>query len=249
MPNTRIDSRELGSTLDQMLALRPASRRAARDGGPGKFALFRMNAADDHLADIGRLLARRFTPCLRTIHAPIPPGCITEMRRNYQERLPKTMRLKSANLDSPSGAARRIARSMGLIDLLTSDRLRRFAEDVTAQRLLPDPGCQLLRYDAGDYSGPHNDHHPEQAHLRDGYVDLHIMISEPSVMSQYLVYEKQPGLLNEVEDIGRGLAVAVYQLPFWHYTTPLLPKQGLRNARRWLLLASYIIDRPAKTRR
>jgi hypothetical protein len=50
-------------------------------------------------------------------------------------------------------------------------------------------------------------------------------------------------MLNEVAEIGRGMSIAVYQLPFWHYTTPMLARPGFEDARRWLLLASYFIDR------
>lgn len=98
-------------------------------------------------------------------------------------------------------------------------------------------------YEGGGFSGPHNVHHPEQAELRAGYVDVHIMLSEPAVNSQLLIYERQRGLLNEVREIGRGLAIAVYQLPFWHYTTPLIPHPNATQARRWLFLASHLIDR------
>ena len=69
------------------------------------------------------------------------------------------------------------------------------------------------------------------------------MLSEPTVKSQFLVYENRMGLLNAVEEVGRGIRIAIYQLPFWHYTTPLLPRSGARRARRWVFLASYIIQR------
>ena len=35
--------------------------------------------------------------------------------------------------------------------------------------------------------------------------------------------------------------ITVYRLPFWHYTTPLLVDRP--SARRWLLLATFGIDR------
>jgi hypothetical protein len=38
---------------------------------------------------------------------------------------------------------------------------------------------------------------------------------------------------------GRGMSIA----PFWHYTTPMIARPGVDDAWRWLLLASYIIDR------
>jgi hypothetical protein len=57
------------------------------------------------------------------------------------------------------------------------------------------------------------------------------------------VYERRQGMLNEVEEIGKGMSIAVYQLPFWHYTTPMRARPGVDGARRWLLLASYMVDR------
>jgi hypothetical protein len=153
------------------------------------------------------------------------------------------MKFKTLYLESRSSRGWKIAESLGIIPLLTSDGLRLLAEEVTGKRLEQDVSCQVICYSIGDFSGPHNDHHPEESYLRDGYVDVHIMLSEPTVMSQSLVYEKHRGLLNSVEEVGRGAAIAVYQLPFWHYVTPLIPRPRVRRARRWLLLASYIVDR------
>ena len=153
------------------------------------------------------------------------------------------MRIRTASLDAKSGKAKRVAASLGLIAALKSDELRRFGERVTGKKLQPDPACQVICYEPGDYSGPHTDHHPEQRELRDGYIDIHIMLSSPKVASQLLVYERRQGMLNEVAEIGKGMSIAVYQLPFWHYTTPMLARPGVEDARRWLLLASYTIDR------
>ena len=181
---------------------------------------------------------------MRTVHDPIPRHTITGMRENYDEKLPTTMRLKSADLTKTSKAGR-VANRLGIMEILQSDELRSFGEKVTGKRLRSDPGCQVICYESGDFSGPHNDHHPEQSNLRRGYVDVHIMLSEPTVLSQLLVYEKQTGLLNEVREVGRGLAIAVYKLPFWHYTTPLIPRPHADQARRWLFLVSYLLDRRA----
>jgi len=60
-------------------------------------------------------------------------------------------------------------------------------------------------------------------------------------------YEKRRGLLNAVEEVGSGLGLAVYQLPFWHYTTPLVVREGARSARRWVFLASYIVERDKRS--
>jgi hypothetical protein len=211
--------------------------------------LVRVPISRGRLDVLTRLLNRRLSPHLRTMCDPIPGDIIRKLRKNYSEQLPKTMRVRTASLDSKSSKAGRIAASLGIVDLLTSDQLRHFGERVTGKKLVPDPGCQVICYEPGDYSGPHTDHHPEQPEYRDGYIDIHIMLSSPAVASQLLVYERRRGFLNEVAEIGRGMSIAVYQLPFWHYTTPMIPRAGGDDARRWLLLASYMIDRTKRRSR
>jgi hypothetical protein len=195
-------------------------------------SLFRIPVSPGKLATLTDFMDRRLASHLRILSAPISRDIIRNLKINYSEELPKTMRIRTASLDAKSGKAKRVAASLGLIAALKSDGLRRFGERVTGKKLEP-----------GDYSGPHTDHHPEQRELRDGYIDIHIMLSSPKVASQLLVYERRQGMLNEVAEIGKGMSIAVYQLPFWHYTTPMLARPGVDDARRWLLLASYTIDR------
>lgn len=206
-------------------------------------SLFRIAVSPAKLGSMTDFMNRRLASHLRVLSAPIPKDIIRNLKKNYSEELPKTMRIRTADLDARSGKAKRVAASLGIIAALKSDELRRFGERVTGKRLHPDPGCQVICYEPGDYSGPHTDHHPEQREYRDGYVDIHIMLSSPKVASQLLVYEKRQGILNAVEEIGRGMSIAVYQLPFWHYTTPMIARRGVDDARRWLLLASYMVDR------
>jgi hypothetical protein len=214
-------------------------------------SLFRIPVSPGQLATLTECMDRRLASHLRVLRTPISKDIIRNLKVNYSESLPKTMRIRTADLDAKSGEAKRAAASLGLIAVLKSDELRRFGERVTGKKLHPDPGCQVICYEPGDYSGPHTDHHPEERELRDGYVDIHIMLSSPKVASQLLVYERQQGMLNEVAEIGKGMSIAVYQLPFWHYTTPMLARRGAEDARRWLLLASYFIDRekPRSSRR
>ena len=206
-------------------------------------SLFRIPVSPGKLGTLTDFMDRRLASHLRILRSPISKDIIRKLKKNYSEELPKTMRIRTANLDAKSGEAKRVAASLGLIAALKSDELRRFGERVTGKRLQPDPGCQVICYEPGDYSGPHTDHHPEERELCDGYVDIHIMLSSPKVASQLLVYERQQGMLNEVAEIGKGMSIAVYQLPFWHYTTPMLARPGVEDARRWLLLASYFVDR------
>jgi hypothetical protein len=208
-----------------------------------KFRLLRFALPREELQRVTLTLSSELYPCLRTVFSPIPPDCIAEQRKNYAELLPKTVRFKTAQIGTRAGQARVVSDTLGITDVLKSDELRQFGELLTGKHLRPDPGCQIICYEGGDFCGPHNDHHPEEKHLRDGFVDIHIMLSEPTVVSQLLVYEKRRGLLNAVEEVGSGLGIAVYQLPFWHYTTPLVVREGARSARRWVFLASYIVER------
>ena len=107
---------------------------------------------------------------------------------------------------------------------------------------------QLIRYAAGDYVGPHNDHHPENANLRNGYVDLQITLTNEHVARQYLLYESG-GFFNKLRKVGVASGVSVSMLPFWHQVTPLEAKPGHEDAAgRWLLLASFDIEKKRKVK-
>jgi hypothetical protein len=220
-----------------------AKSRRPKGGRRQRLTIRRIPISNPTLTRLTRMLSRSLYPHLRQLSSPIPASAIRDMKVNYSEQLPKTMRLLTADLNSPRSAATQAASSLGLIEILKSDHLHALGEKVSGKKLLKDPDCQIICYENGDFSGPHNDHHPENESARTGFVDVHIMLSEPAVSSQLLVYEAQPGLLNEVEEIGKGMAIAVYHLPFWHYTTPLQAKSKTRPARRWLLLASFDFDR------
>lgn len=195
--------------------------------------------AGNYLAALDQHLARHLAP----MSSPIPRSTITAMRRNYTEELPKTVRVLTAEVgrNRRSDAARK-ARLLGVTDLLASTALRHFGEVATGLRLAECHDMQVLLYRAGDYSGPHNDHHPETSATRCGYVDVHLSLPNPDVAHQWLVYEDQ-GHLSRIESVARLGALSVYLLPFWHYTTPLTAKPGHeRSARRWVLIATYLIQ-------
>jgi hypothetical protein len=185
-----------------------------------------------------RLLDRHIRGHLRLESSAIPPEAITSMTENYAELLPKTVRFKTLTLNrrGPKGYA--AAEKIGLIRLMKSDSLRAFAEAALDEELSTDPNVQVICYEEGDYSGPHNDHHPEDPVIRDGYVDLHINLPNDSVAHQWLVCENQ-GMLTEVVGLSQPGTISIYRLPFWHLTTPLVAKRGRHNGRRWLLLATF----------
>ena len=185
-------------------------------------------------------LDRVVYPVLMKMHSPIPREALTELRENYEERLQKTSRVRTATLNSSKSRALDAARKIGLAQMMRSESFVRFAEVVVGGKLDRGHwGRQVICYGAGDYTGPHNDHHPQSKVARNGFVDLHIMFSNSAVASQLLVYEER-GFLSKTHEVAVPSSVAVYRLPFWHYTTPLLPNPGNGGmARRWLLLHSY----------
>ncbi len=162
------------------------------------------------------------------------------MTKNYSEVLHKSLRNSTVMLHSRSSVAFKSARECGVTAFLSSTSLQEFAERVSGYALERNPGMQVICYGPGDYVGPHNDHHPEESHLRDGYVDLQITLTNGDVERQYLLYQRGK-FFNQSINVGIPSGVSVSLLPFWHQVTPLLAKPGRdATARRWLLLVSFI---------
>lgn len=187
------------------------------------------------------LLNKAMYQTLQTIKSPIPPETISGMTENYREQLPKTFHLKTAYFKRKSAADYQAAESIGLLEMMRSDSFAEFASTVSGYELLRNNGRQLILYQQGDYAGPHNDHHPEYEHTKDGFLDIHVMFSNHAVAHHWLVYQEKAHF-SKIVDITQQGAVAVYRLPFWHYTTPLAGKPRLeKQAKRWLLLGSFNI--------
>jgi hypothetical protein len=186
-----------------------------------------------------KALEREMLPLLSEMAMPIPPETIWEMQKNYEEWLPKTVRVKTAALGSKRAGSYTRAKDLGLIDLLSSESFIAFAEAVAGRRLKRKGGQQVLCYGPGDYAGPHNDHHPEDKGYEKGYLDMHLSLGSPAVAHQYLVYAKSGHFTEVVPVHGLG-TLTVYRLPFWHLTTPLKAKPGReKDARRWVLLGTF----------
>ena len=217
----------------------PGSRPAARNGF---FELVDGIMDPATARSCVRLLDANLYPVLQPFVDKIPRGSISGMTRNYSESLPKTMSMKTCILFSRRFRAYEPAEAIGLVSMLRSESLRQFAEASTGlplERAAP----QVILYEAGDYVGPHNDHHPQNDRVKNGFVDLHIMFGNDAVEHQWLVYERERHL-KEICNVNLKGGVAVYRLPFWHYTTPLAARPGReKQARRWLLLASFTIAR------
>jgi hypothetical protein len=192
------------------------------------------------------VLARALTGRMQRLDQPIPPETIWGMKHNYEETLPKTVRVWTAYFESRREAAWRAAEEIGLLALLRSQSFKLFAERLSGRALQDGWGEQVLCYGPGDYSGPHNDHHPEDADTRAGYLDLHVSLVSAAVQSHFLVYARA-GHLTEMLDTARDGLVSAYRLPFWHYTTPLQARPGRESeARRWVLLGTFLYADAAK---
>jgi hypothetical protein len=229
--------------------LSPAGRRVLAGRAPGICGALadpkRRFIALDGLVKKGaaeslrRVLEREMLPLLTPLAVPIPPETIWEMEKNYEEWLPKTVRVKTAALENRRARSTRRAEEIGLVGLLKSESFVAFAEAIAGRPLERKGGQQLLCYGPGDYAGPHNDHHPEEKGYEKGYLDIHLSLSSAAVAHQYLVYAKAGHFTEMVPVSGLG-AVTVYRLPFWHMTTPLTPKPGRdKDARRWVLLGTF----------
>jgi len=189
------------------------------------------------------LLESHLLPLLEPMDEPIPPETIWRMERNYDEWLPKSVRVRTAYFESKRERAYAAAESIGLTRMMRSDSFAAFASQLSGRRLRRRWGMQVLCYGPGDYSGPHNDHHPEEPEARDGYLDLHITLATEGVAHHALVYEQQ-GHLSAMANVNTLGGVTAYRLPFWHYTTPLQARPGAESAaRRWLLLGTFLYDR------
>jgi hypothetical protein len=196
------------------------------------------------------LLDRRMRAALAPLAAAIPEGSIRNQTRNYQERLPKTARVRTAFLERRAGLAWKMAEAIGLIAMMRSGSYRAFAEVIAGKALASEFGQQLLCYGPGDYAGPHTDHHPEDAAAASGYVDFHVSFGCGAVAHQYLVYARD-GHFTEMVDVNTPGGITVYRLPFWHYTTPLMARPGREKAaRRWVVLGTFLFaDSAAQVRR
>jgi len=188
---------------------------------------------------VRRLLEGALVDKLERMERPIPPESIWRMRQDYGEMLPKTSRAHTIYFESRREPGVKAAARIGLVRMMRSASFRAFAEALAGRKLASGWGLQVLRYGPGDYTGPHNDHHPENKDGRGGYIDLHLSLCSPAVAHQWLVYSRA-GHFSEIVSVARPAAITAYRLPFWHYTTPLVAKRGRTDAARWVLLGTFL---------
>jgi hypothetical protein len=187
---------------------------------------------------VRRVLEQSLRDELELMERPIPPESISDMRHDYGELLPKTSRAHTIYFESRRERGVKAAERIGLARMMRSASFRAFAEALAGRRLAANWGLQVLRYGAGDYAGPHNDHHPENKDARSGYIDLHVSLCSAEVAHQWLVYSRA-GHFSEIVSVAQPATVTAYRLPFWHYTTPLVTKRG-KDAARWVLLGTFL---------
>jgi hypothetical protein len=89
------------------------------------------------------LLEQNFAPCMRLYNTPIPKELIPRLRRNFSETLPKTFHNRSVTLNSRGTVAVTIARKIGLLQMLGSKSLHRFAEEYSGCSLDSNKGYQV----------------------------------------------------------------------------------------------------------
>ncbi len=212
--------------------------------GQGRFVAARGLISQKTADAAARLLDWALGDRLTPMEAPIPPGTIWDMTQNYEERLPKASRVRTAFLDSKRSPGRAAAEACGLVAMLESASFHAFAERLSGYPLRRRWGRQALCYQPGDYAGPHTDHHPEEPEARLGYTDLHLTFCTRGVARQLLVWERK-GHLSEVTDVAVGGLVTCYRLPVWHAVTPLEARPRARgHARRWVLLGTFLDRTP-----
>jgi hypothetical protein len=194
----------------------------------------------DRVVDAMSVLGEVVEPHLALAERRLPdpdPAALLEAAR------PRRVRQALAHpLDT--GPVTEAVSGIGLLQMMLSETLVRFAEAVTGDRLCRynrlfphgDPGMEILCYGPGDQVALHSDRWFDPRDPRtDGYVEVHLMSANSAVAHQWLVWETG-GVLSELASLAQAAAVAVHRLPFWHYTTPLVAVDGREaDARRWLI--------------
>lgn len=226
------------SDFSQFLAPR-ARRQLAEVGSPTCCFAFLPNIAPSSKVEPALKSLRRWLyPHTRRSVATIPRSSTWSVSENYAESLPKTFSFRSIDLNRRT-AAHAVAERLGLIAMLRSEALRSAGEALLGVSLGQLVGLQAVCYERGDHVGPHNDHHPEHVALRRGYFDVHLVLTEQGALDQLLVHEQQ-SLLSTAVNVAVRSGIAAYRLPLWHYTTPLRTRLPGKQARRWVLMASFL---------
>lgn len=187
-----------------------------------------------HRRHFVRVLKDTFEEHLIRDEAPIPRHLMTRMRAAHCEVLPHVRRNWTVFFDS-SKLIQRVAADSGFKAFCRSNFFHTIAERWSGYSLHPCTFYQVISYESGDYVGPHNDHHPENTRLRNGYVDVQLTVSEQGVTDQTFLWEVDDHLDHQVR-VGIASGLSVCCLPFWHQVTPLI---SVEDARRWVVALTF----------
>ncbi|MBL8910847.1 MAG: hypothetical protein JNM17_09115 [Archangium sp.] len=187
------------------------------------------------LPALTRLISETFSDLTVEMARVLPPANLSKVP--FEDTLPKVGSMRTVPSDGPLGfIARKLSDEIGLTKMCFSESFHRFCEALAGERLAPVNSGQVLNNRRGDYAGPHTDHHPDDAALENGYVDVHLTFCTPGVREQFIVYQRD-GHLSAIEPIAVSGTITAYRLPLWHYTTPL--QTSTPEDRRWLVLATF----------
>ena len=184
------------------------------------------------------ILAAAFGDLLVENTRALPPA--TDAPLPNDDRLPKVGRMQS--VPGSRGAMENTVQfqrgvACGIVGMLRSPGFFAFVEALAGRSVEGPNTLQAFCYRAGDYAGPHTDHHPEEERMLGGYLDVHLTFCTPGVSEQLIVYERD-GHLTEQSSLAPSGLVTAYRLPFWHYTTPLQVTRP--RAARWLVLTTFV---------
>ena len=93
---------------------------------------------------VRRVLEASLADQLELMARPIPPETISDMRHDYEERLPKTSRARTIYFESRREPGVKAAERIGLVRLMRSASFRAFAEALAGRKLASGWGLQVL---------------------------------------------------------------------------------------------------------
>jgi hypothetical protein len=184
-------------------------------------------------------------PCMDRIERDLPASALPSDASRDDPAFERSLSASTGSLTDSRSPVQPIAEQTGLVELIRSPTVRQVAQRLSGYALGRELSVGVFCYSGGDHLGPHADRRAVGSRPIDpGVVGLNLCFPNDGVASQTLVWE-QDGTLDQAVALDGRPAVFMLRLPFWHYVTPLLAKPGReRDARRWVLTASYEIAAP-----
>ncbi len=226
----------------------PVGEALSRIKPSGNFNVIPANILDPQTASrVLSIMEHKVKSNLRPLETKIHPKLTKNQKLNYGEKIHKVMRVKTFRIENSKHEA--LWNSYQLEQLVSPQLARKVCEKLFQCKFRKEVGKQIVSYFEGDYFGPHNDHHPELPHMKNGYVDFHYYVNHADVEYQMLVHEDR-GHLNKFYSLNHFAGLNVYRLPFWHYTSPLQVKPGSsKKAARWIIMYTFYFEQPTKNKK